>query len=76
MTVFQTQQKHISYPYVIINNSHVEIVDDLKLLGITVNKHLKWNMHIENTAIKVSKYIVVLNRLKHTLPPKYLILKI
>ena len=28
MTVFHTQQKHISYPDVIINNSHVEIVDD------------------------------------------------
>ena len=72
MTVFHTQQKHISYPDVIINNSHVEIVDDFKLLGITVNKHLKWNTHIENTAIKVSKYIGVLNRLKHTLPPKIL----
>ena len=72
MTVFHTQQKHISYPDVIINNSHVEIVDDFKLLGITVNKHLKWNTHIENTAIKVSKYIGVLNRLKHTLPPRIL----
>ena len=41
MTVFQTQQKHISYPDVIINNSHVEIVDDFKLLVITVNKHIK-----------------------------------
>ena len=45
MTVFQTQQKHISYLDVIINNSDVEIVDDFKLLGITVNKHLKWNTH-------------------------------
>ena len=69
MTVFQRQQKHISYPDVIINNSHVEIVDDFKLLGITVNKHLKWNTHIENAAIKVSTYIGVINRLKHTLPP-------
>ena len=72
MTVFHTQQKHISYPDVIINNSHVEIVDDFKLLGITVHKDLKWNTHIENTAIKVSKYIGVLNRLKHTLPPRIL----
>ena len=72
MTVFHTEQKHLSYPDVIINNSHVEIVDDFKLLGITVNKHLKWNTHIENTAIKVSKYIGVLNRIKHTLPPRIL----
>ena len=72
MTLFQTQRKHISYQDVIINSSHVEIVDDFKLLGITVNKHFKWNTHIENTAIKVSKYIGVLNRLKHTLPPSLL----
>ena len=32
MNVFHTQQKHLSYPDVIINNSHVEIVDDFKLL--------------------------------------------
>ena len=72
MTVFHTQQKHLSYPDAIINNTHVENVDDFKLLGVTVNKHLKWNTHIENTAIKVSKYIGVLNRLKHTLPSRIL----
>ena len=69
MTVFHTQQKHISYPDAIINNSHVEIVDDFKLLGITVHKHLKWNTYIVNPAIKVPKYIGVINQLKHTLPP-------
>ena len=72
MTVFHTQQKHITYPDVSINNTHVEIVDDFKLLGITINKHLKWHTHIENISIKVSKYIGVLNRLKHTLPPRIL----
>ena len=72
MTVFHTQQKHTSYLDVIINNSHVEIVDDYKLLDDTVNKHLKWNTHIDNTAIKVSKYIGILNRLKHTLSPRIL----
>ena len=72
MTVFHTQQKHLFYPDVIIKNSHVEIVVDFKLLGITVNKHLKWNTHIDNTTIKVSKYISVINRLKHTQPPRIL----
>ena len=40
MIVFQTQRKLIYYPDVIINNLHVEIVDDFKLRGITVNTHL------------------------------------
>ena len=67
MTVFHTQQKQITYPDIIIDNSHVEIVSDLKVLGITINKHLKWNI-----SIKVSKYMGVLNRLKHTLPLRIL----
>ena len=72
MTVYHTQQNHITYPDIRINNSNVDIVDDFKLLGITINKHLKWNTHVENISIKVSKYIGVLNRLKHTLPPRIL----
>ena len=72
MTVFHTQQKHIPYPDIIIDDTEVDIVSDFKLLGITVNKHLKWTTHIENISIKVSKYIGVLNRLKHTLPPRIL----
>ena len=72
MTVFHTQQKQITYPDIIIDNSHVEIVSDFKLLGITINKHLKWNTHVNNISIKVSKYIGVLNRLKHTLPLRIL----
>ena len=72
MTIFHTQQKQITYPDVKIDNTRIEIVDDFKLLGITINKHLKWHPHVENTAIKVSKYIGVLNRLKHTLPPRIL----
>ena len=36
----------------------------------TQQKHVKWNTHVENISIKVSKYIGVLYRLKHTLPPR------
>ena len=43
MTVFHTQQKHMTYPNITINGSRVEIDSDFKLLGITINKHLKWN---------------------------------
>ena len=43
ITIFHTQQNHIAYPDVIINNSHVEIVDDFKLLRITINKYMKYS---------------------------------
>ena len=58
MTVFQRHKKHISYPDIIINNSHVEIVDNFKLLGITVNKHLKWNTHMRISQLRFLNIIV------------------
>ena len=36
-------------------------------------KHIKWTTHTDMIANKISKYIGVLNRLKHTLPPRILI---
>ena len=72
MIVIHTQQKQIANPDVIINNLHVEIVYDIKVLGITINKHLKWHTHIDNMSLKVSTYIGVINRLKCTLPPRIL----
>ena len=51
-----------------MNTSPVEIVDDFKFLGVMINKHLKWTTHIEYIAVKNSKYIGVLNTLKHSLP--------
>ena len=51
----------------------MEVVDDFKFLGIMFNKHLKWTTHIDMIANKISKYIRVLNRIKHTLPPRILI---
>ena len=73
MTVFHTSQRIVQYPSITINDTNVEIVDDFKFLGITLNKHLKWTTHTDMIANKISKYIGVLNRLKHTIPPRILI---
>ena len=73
MTVFHTSHRIVQYPSITINDTDVEIVDDFKFLGIMLNKHLKWTTHTDMIANKISKYIGVLNRLKHTLPPRILI---
>ena len=73
MTVFHTSQRIVQYPSITINDTNVEIVDDFKFLGITLNKHLKWTTHTDMIANKISKYIGILNRLKHTFPPRILI---
>ena len=73
MTIFHTPHREVIYPKIKINNTSVEIVGEFKFLGIFIDKHLKWSTHIEFIANKVSKYIGVINRLKHTLPPRVLL---
>ena len=73
MTVFHTPQRIVKYPPITINDTTVEVVDDFKFLGIMLNKHLKWTTHTDMIANKISKYIGVLSRLKHTLQSRILI---
>ena len=35
------------YDNLLINTNTIEIVDSLKLLGMTINKDLKWNTHLD-----------------------------
>ena len=73
MTIFHTPHREVTYAKIRINNTSVEVVGDFKFLGIFIDKHLKWSTHIEFIANKISKYIGVINRLKHTLPPRVLL---
>ena len=73
MTVFHTSQRIVQYPSITINDTNVEVVDDFKFLDIMLNKHLKWTAHTDMIANIISKYIGVLNRLKHTLLSRILI---
>ena len=73
--VFHTKQKQVTAPILTINNKTIECVDEFNLLGIVVNKHLKWHSHINKVANKVSKTIGILNKLKN-LVPKYTLLTI
>ena len=74
MIIFPTPHREVIYPKIKINNTSVEIVGKFKFLGIFIDKQLKWSTHIELLANKISKYIGVINRLKHTLPPKILLI--
>ena len=73
MTIFHTPHREGIYPNIRINNTSVETVGEFKFLGILIDKHLKWSTHIEFIANKISKYIGVINRLKHTLPSRVLL---
>ena len=49
-------------------DKEIEVVDDFKVLCIIINKHIRWQSHTELIVNKISKFIGVTNKLKHTLP--------
>ena len=44
--------------------------DDVKYLGVIVDKQLNWRKHIESVRRKCLSALAVLYRVKRTLPPK------
>ena len=55
-----------------INSTEIERVTNFIFLGVTINEHLSWKPHIDKICSKISKYIGILNKLKHYLPPNIL----
>ena len=54
MTVFHIPQKHV-YQENTIMDKEIEAVDDFKVLGIIINKHIKWTSHTKSIANTISK---------------------
>jgi len=70
---FSTRQRSIEYPEIVANNSIIERVKSFNFLGIIIDQHLTWSVHIDHISLKLSRITGVLNRLKNVLP--YQILK-
>ena len=51
-----------------INGIAIEKVYDFNLLGLTLNENIKLKNHMEKIAIKSTKIIGILNKLKYILP--------
>ena len=45
--VKQPVEQNVKHP-VVIDNSNVEIVNNYKYLGCTIQDNLKWNEHVDN----------------------------
>ena len=74
MMIYHMPQKIVTPPKVEINGTSIECVSSFNYLGITIDKHLNWQHHINSIANKISKYIGILNKLKKMLPLKTLLL--
>ena len=60
---------------ILINDKCVKVVESCKLLGMTINNKLTWNLHIDEVVKKVSKRIYYLIQLKRAnIPLKDLVL--
>ena len=64
---FYTAQRIVAYPELKINNNIIDIVTELNFLGLIISSNVKWKKHIDHIALKVSKIIGIMYRLKFIL---------
>ena len=46
----------------------LECKDHVKYLGVSLDSHLSWKYHIDNVALKISRIVGVIARLRHLVP--------
>ena len=66
--IYSKSNKLNSYPKLKIDDSIIQQVHEFNFLGITFDDHLNWKLHIERCALKCSRNIGMLNKLKRFLP--------
>ncbi len=78
--IFRPYQKRIDYPIDIKIYDHntksfisLELKDYVKYLGIIIDANLTWKPHIDYMALKISKTIGIISRLRHFVPTNTLL---
>ena len=71
--MFYSQQREVPIIKLNMNNTDLEPITDFNFLGIIINKHVKWNNHINKIANNIARTNGILNRLKHFLAPGILV---
>ena len=66
--MFHSSHAQVIVPEIKINNSIIENVPCFNFLGVTIDQHLKFDVHMNNIAIKASRIIGLFNKLKNFLP--------
>jgi hypothetical protein len=56
-----------------VNGENLKLVNSVKFLGLIIDNKMKWEEHISNKCIQISKAIAVISKLKHILPNRILI---
>ena len=70
---FHTAQRIVAYPELKINNVIIDRVTVFHFLGSLLSSNMKWKKHIDHIALKGSKIIGIMYRLKFLLPADVLL---
>ena len=52
-------------PELTLDNNELEVVDDIRLIGLILRSDMKWMSNTENMVKKANKRIWILRRLKY-----------
>jgi len=73
--IFRPPQRSLNYEIklkVIDNSTNIssslECKEYVKYLGVLIDNHLSWKYHLDYIAVKISKIIRVISRLRHFVP--------
>lgn len=67
-----TYKRHIDVPLLKMGNANISEVDNIKFLGMYLDRHLTFKYHVDYISTKISKSIGILYKLKYFLPPEVL----
>ena len=70
---FHTAQRITAYRELKINNIIIDRANEFNFLGLFISSNMKWKKHIDHIALKVSKIIDRMYRLKFILPADVLL---
>ena len=75
VVIFRPQQRKMDHSVNILmfdNSNHIltslEYKDHVKYLGVLLDSHLSWKYHIDNVALKVSRIMGVIARVRDLVP--------
>ena len=54
-------------PRIVVNNVPLPYMDQCKYLGVTLDKHLSWDTHINNLCKKLKPKVGIISGLRHIL---------
>ena len=54
---------------ILVNGKELEIVNNAKILGLTISSDLKWRVHVETIVSKATKRLYLITQLKRAKVP-------